>query len=78
MEGLASNDAHIETTSTTETREYFSVYDNPLVQLPPAAEPAFRFLMEGQDGSSNWTFNHPPDEAIEVEYAPNAPFREPP
>ena len=31
MKRLASADAIIENTSTTETREYFSVYDNHLV-----------------------------------------------
>ena len=62
MEQTASTRAHVENTSSTETREYFSVYNNPLVQMPPVA------------GSSNWMFNHPPDETIEVEYGPNSPF----
>ena len=30
--------------------------------------------MEGQASSSNWTFNHPPDEVVEAEYGPNASF----
>ena len=50
MELPASADAHIETTSSIETREYFSVYNNPLVQLPPIADTTFHFLMEGQPG----------------------------
>ena len=67
-------DARIETTSATETREYFSVYNNPLVQLPPATNTTFYFQMEGQPGTSDWTVNHPPDQTIEVEYGPDAPF----
>ena len=31
-------------------------------------------MTEGQADSSNWTFNHPPDEAVEAEYGPNSPF----
>ena len=74
MEWLASTDAHIENTLATETREDWSIYNNPLVQMPLADDPPFLFLMEGQAGSSNWMFNHPPDETIEVEYGPNSPF----
>ena len=74
MEGLASNDAHIETTSTTETREYFSVYNNPLVQLPATKNTTIHFSMEGQPSSSDLTVNHPPNETIEAEYGPNSPF----
>ena len=74
MEWLAYVDACIETTSTTETREDFYVYNNPLVQMPPAMDTTFHFLMEGQPSSSDWTVNHPPDETIEEEYVPNAPF----
>ena len=66
MERTNSVDSHIENTVATETREYFSIYDNPLVQLPHVADPPLRFLMEGQADSSNWTFNHPPDEAVEA------------
>ena len=30
--------------------------------------------MEGHLDSSGWTVNHTPNETIEVEYVPNAPF----
>ena len=30
--------------------------------------------MEGQPGTFDWTVNHPPDQTIEAEYGPNAPF----
>ena len=30
--------------------------------------------MEGQPGTFDWTVNHRPDQTIEVEYVPNAPF----
>ena len=74
MEWPASADACIENTSSIETREYFSIYDNPLVQLPPMVDTTFHFPTEGQAGPSNWTFNNPPNESIEVEYGPNDPF----
>ena len=53
MERPAYVDAHIENTAATKTREYFSFYDNPLVQLPPAADPPCQFTTKGQAGSSN-------------------------
>ena len=37
MEQLASTNVPVGTTLATETREYFTIYTNPLVQLPPAA-----------------------------------------
>ena len=74
MERPTSTDAHIETTLSTKTREYFFLYNNPLVQLPPTMDTTFHFSMEGQPDSSNWTVNHPLDETIDVEYGPNAPF----
>ena len=74
MERPASIDAHMETTPAAETREDLSIYNNPLVQLPPTMDTTFHFLMEGQPGSSDWTINHPPDETIEAEYGLNTPF----
>ena len=53
MEWPASIDARMETAPASETREYFSVYNNPLFQIPPTIDTTFHFLMEGQPGSSN-------------------------
>ena len=53
IEWPTSVDDRIENNSATETRKYFFVYDNPLVQLPPTIDQPFRFLTEGQAGSSN-------------------------
>ena len=47
MQRPASVDARIETTSATKSRKYFSVYNNPLVQLPPTTDTTFHFPMEG-------------------------------
>ena len=52
MEWPASVEAHMETTPTTEPREEFSVYENPLVHLTPEANTSFHFPMEGRPGSS--------------------------
>ena len=74
MERLASVDARIDNIVATETIKYFSVCDNPLVEMHPAANLPLRSSTEGQAGSSNQTFNHPPDEAVEAEQGPNDPF----
>ena len=66
MERPASVDARIETTSGARTREEFSVYNNPLVQLSPTTDTTFHFSMEGQLGSSEWIGGHPLDESIET------------
>ena len=47
MEQPAFVDACIENIVATKTREDFSIYHSPLVQLPPAANPPLRFSMEG-------------------------------
>ena len=39
-----------------------------------AADTTFHFPTEGKVGLSNWTVNHPLDEAIKAEYGPNVPF----
>ena len=53
MERLASADARMETTPAAKTREQFSIYNSPSVQLPPTMETTFHFSMEGQPGSSD-------------------------
>ena len=47
MEQLASTNVPIGTAIASETREYFTVYTNPLVQLPPAANAFVNSLLEG-------------------------------
>ena len=74
MEWPASTYALIETTSDTKTREYFSVYNNPLVQLPHATNTTFHFQMEGQPGAQDWVFTHPSD--VASEFGPTTPFSE--
>ena len=66
MERPAFSNARIETNLATESRQCFSVYNNLLIQLPPATNTTFHFLMDGQPDSSDWNINHPPDETIEA------------
>ena len=54
MDRLASVDSHVEDVPITKTREEFSAYDNPLVQLPPTTDSTFHFPMEGRPSSSDW------------------------
>ena len=48
MEQAASANVPIGTTLANETREYFTVYMNPLVQLPPAADASVHSPLEGR------------------------------
>ena len=63
MEQPASTNVPIGTALVSETRDYFSICTNPLVQLPPAADASVHLSLEGHVDSST-----PPD------YGPDAPF----
>ena len=47
MEQPASANVPIGTALASETREYFSVHTNPLVQLPPAVDASVHPPLEG-------------------------------
>ena len=63
MEQPASTNVPVGTTLASETREYFTIYTNPLVQLSPAANASMHSPLEGHVDSPT-----PPD------YGPDAPF----
>ena len=63
MEQPTSTNVPIGTTLASETREKFTIFINPLVQLPPAADFFVHPALEGRVDSPT-----PPD------YGPNAPF----
>ena len=74
MDQLDSVDSHVEDVPVTETREAFSTYHKPLVQLPPVADSTFHFQMKFQPISSDWVFNHPSDDTVGAEFGSNDPF----
>ena len=47
MEQLASTSVPIGTTLASEIREEFTIFTNPLVQLPPAANVSVHSTLEG-------------------------------
>ena len=63
MEQPASANVPIGTTLASENIEYFTVYPNPLVQLPPIDDASMHSSLEGCVNSPT-----PPD------YGPDAPF----
>ena len=63
MEQPTSADAPTGTTSAIETRDDFTIYTNPLVQLPLAADVFVHSPMEGRIDGPN-----------EAEFGPNALF----
>ena len=63
MEQLASTNIPTGTALASETREDFTIYTNPLVQLPPAVDVFVHSPMEGHVDGPN-----------EAEYGPDAPF----
>ena len=63
MEQPTSANVPVGTTLTSETREDFIVYTNPLVQLPPAPDASMHPPLEGRVDSPT-----PPD------YGSDAPF----
>ena len=75
MEQAAIVDVHSETTPTTETREEFTTYDNPLVEQPPTIDTTFHFPMEGHVSSSNWV-DIPSDDTEGLEVWPSCSFLE--
>ena len=63
MEQPTSANVPVRTTLTSKTREYFTSYTNPLVQLPPTTNVSVHPSLEGHGDNST-----PPD------YGLNAPF----
>ena len=63
IEQPASANVPIGTSLASETREDFTVYTNPLVQLPPAADASVHSPLEGHI-----------DIPIQVEFFPDAAF----
>ena len=63
MEQPASSNVPVGTTLASETREYFGVYTNPLVQLPPTTDVSIHPPLGGHGDSYA-----PPD------YGPDSPF----
>ena len=47
MEQLVSSNVPVGTALASETRENFTIFTNPLVQLPPAADASMNLLLEG-------------------------------
>ena len=74
MDQPTCDNSHVEYVPTTKIREYFSTYDNHLVQQPPTVDSTFHFPPKGKLSSSYWVFNHPSDDTIGTESGPNAPF----
>ena len=63
MEQPTSANVPVGTALASETREYFIVYTNPLVQLPPVADASMHSPLEGRINSPT-----PPY------YGPDSPF----
>ena len=63
MEQPNSPNVPVGTTLDSENKEYFTIFTNPLVQLPPAADASVHPSLEGHVDSPT-----PPD------YGPDAPF----
>ena len=63
MEQPTSANVPLGTSLASETREDFTVYTNPLVQLPPAIDASMHSPLEGYI-----------DSPIQPNYGPNAPF----
>ena len=63
MEQPASTNVPIGTSLASETREYFTIYTNPLVQLPPAADAYVNSPLEGHV-----------DSPTPLDYGLDAPF----
>ena len=63
MEQLASANVPVGTTLASETREDFTVYTNPLVQIPPIVYASVHSPLEGRI-----------DSPIPPDYGPDAPF----
>ena len=63
MEKPASTNVPVGTALASENREDFTIYTNPLVQFPPAADTSVHSSLEGRFNSPT-----PPD------YGPDAPF----
>ena len=61
MEQPPSVNVPIGTTLASEIREEFTVFTNPLVQLPPAADASVHLLLEGRVDSIT-----PPDYGLDA------------